>query len=148
MGLDLDVYLGKHNLAGIHGLVAEHWAIKIGDTWYEIQGDSKKENLSPNRILKHKDDSKYDTIEILGTIQETMSVIDSWNSAWLRKHPAYEFNGDNCQLYAKHFAWHFLGKNLDTQNTVIGGMMMGAGIGAIIVGIAAVVGGFLIRGRH
>lgn len=145
----VEIKLGKYK---INNLVAEHWAIKIGDIWYEVEGVSKEQDGNQNKIKKHKDDSKYTTICLLGTLDNKSNLSESFIekiiNEWLEKHPFYRFNGDNCQLFVKHMAWHLLGISIETQNATVGNMVFGASIGAIIVGAFGIAAGLFIKGSH
>lgn len=142
----MEIYVGRYNINT--GLGAQHWAIKFDDTWFEIAGTSKNENNTPNIIEEHYDDSKYSTIEHIGAVRTTLDNVRQWNQKWLEEHKFYSFNGDNCQLYVKHTMYHYLGIQLDTQNKVIGGAAIGAGISATIIGICALAVGLWVKGKH
>ena len=77
MTLSPNIYLGKYTLAGL--VVAEHWAICVGDTWYEVAGTSKLDQGGANEILSHKDSCKYTGIELLGTMVNTSENVERWN---------------------------------------------------------------------
>ncbi|KAL0488901.1 hypothetical protein AKO1_013513, partial [Acrasis kona] len=144
---EVDVFLGKSRIQD--QLIAEHWAIKVGDFWYEIAGTSKNDDNIDNMIEVHTDDAKYYEIRHLGKVCISRENLVQWNRRWLENHSFYAFNGDNCQLYAKHFAWEFLGINIGTQNETIGNYAVGAGVGAMIVGFLAIATGIFIKGnRH
>ena len=49
-------------LAGVP-VPAEHWAVKVAGTWYEVKGDTAKSTGTPNVIVRHTDDCKYSRIE-------------------------------------------------------------------------------------
>jgi len=128
----------------IHAVGAEHWAIKIGDNWYEIEGTSKDGTGVPNKILCHQDDSCYSHIETRTEIEcddleELYSRISEWNSEWLLEHPSYGWNSDNCQLYVKETLEIFSGKKVTTQNTDIGSTMKNIGIAGLVASSLGVV---------
>lgn len=145
----MEVKLGKYK---INNLVAEHWAIKIGTTWYEVEGASKSQSGDRNKIAIHTNDSKYATITTLGKISgedgTTQQLLKQMIQDWLKNHPFYAINGDNCQLFVKHMAWELLGITIETQNKQIGSAAIGAGFGAIVVGLGAILVGLLVKGGH
>jgi hypothetical protein len=148
MEVKVEVKLGKYKINS----VAEHWAIKIGSIWYEVEGASKKQTGERNRIVRHSNDSKYTFISTLGFLSAESGVDDKQIEqkilAWLKEHPYYAVNGDNCQLFVKHMAWDLLGVSIETQNSTVGATLIGIGIGSTIVGLVGILLGTLIRGGH
>lgn len=107
------VYLGTYKL---HGLIAEHWAVAVGDRWYEVVGTSPLQRQEPNEIQVHTDDSKYTTITLVATIDMSRvtekylhDTAEAWSKGWLRQHPYYDIFSDNCQLFVKDFFLENLG---------------------------------------
>jgi len=140
------IYLGKFTLSGF--VVAEHWAVCVDHTWYEVAGISKLDKGNPNEIVSHQNSSKYSRVKLLGSMVPTAENVEQWNAKWLKTHPNYSVNGDNCQLYVKDFVKYFLDADLDTQNWTVGRAMAGAGIVTVLFGVAATLIGVYIQGTH
>jgi len=149
MTTTFEVKLGKYSIN--NGFLAEHWAAKIGDTWYELLGASKKQDGIRNEINAHKDDSRYTTITRIGSYcckGDVGEFITRWSNKWIATHPIYRINGDNCQKYVAHMLKDLFDYDVATQNRDLGNRIIGAGVGAIIVGAFALLGGLLLRGNH
>lgn len=100
------VQIGRKPLAACF---AHHWAIKIGDTWYEIEGASKSDSDAPNKINdSYGSESAGGAVLIggglVGSTNKTDEQIRIFNEKWLRNHPKYDFKSDNCQLFATELA--------------------------------------------
>jgi len=147
-----DIKIGKCDI----GLGAEHWAIKIDDRWYEVNGAGKKQTGEANQINVHQNDSKYKQIihiqtcsaKAVGAGLDLHEWVEKWNEDWLQRHPIYAVNGSNCQMYVKHIVKDICGVDVDTQNKNLGNIAIGAGIGAMVVGAFALGFGFILRGTH
>jgi len=76
-----EVIFGKKPLDGGYGL-AHHWAIKVGNAWYEIEGTGPKEKGTANTIaVSHGQNSKYGAKHChVSTINET--VIKDWKTKY------------------------------------------------------------------
>lgn len=98
------VVLGKRIMA--YG-VATHWAIKVGDTWYEVA--SKKETVNGNRINPSEGHCSRGGCNpafggLVGNSSKSKADIEQFNSAWCRRNPTYHVQGDNCQKFATELA--------------------------------------------
>ena len=69
--VEFEVKVGSYK---INGIIAEHWGIKIGEYWYEVEGASKGKNGEPNNINRHKNDAKYSSIKSYGKYRHQGSV--------------------------------------------------------------------------
>jgi len=102
------VKLGRYMITP---LIAQHWAIKVDDTWYEIAGAAKNATNAPNVVNRsHGDAAKSGAGklggEIVGKSDKSQRLIDQWIEEWLEKNPCYEFTSENCQKFAYQFmAW-------------------------------------------
>ena len=94
--------------------IPHHWAIKVGDTWYEITGlDIASSDIlngnswgmkqtEVNRSIGYAAKSgagKYGG-EIVGKTRKTDFEINQWISNWIRDNPKYNLLGDNCHKFA------------------------------------------------
>ena len=75
-----NVKIGRIMLSPI---VAYHWAIKIGDTWYEIGGGHKSVKNSKNEIVRshgHNAKSSAGQLggELVGVTTKSDDEIDNW----------------------------------------------------------------------
>ena len=81
-----------------------HWAIKVGEVWYEIRGpklDKNKENkININRGNMAKSGAGAFGGEIVGTTDKTDIEISCWYEQWVSKNPDYHLLKDNCQKFA------------------------------------------------
>ena len=96
------VKLGR--IAMIGSPVAYHWAVQVGDTWYEIDGGKS----SPNSVTKHKGSSAASGAgslggELVGETDATNDEIEKWIDRWLNRNPDYETLTANCQKFAYEF---------------------------------------------
>eukprot|EP01117_Protostelium_nocturnum_P017673 TRINITY_DN7230_c0_g1_i1.p1 TRINITY_DN7230_c0_g1~~TRINITY_DN7230_c0_g1_i1.p1 ORF type:complete len:148 (+),score=19.70 TRINITY_DN7230_c0_g1_i1:121-564(+) len=141
----ISIKMGKSKL----GLISEHWAIKVGDTWYELQGDNKKSSGSPNIINSHQDDSKYTSIKDMAHIDASKEEeILEWMQEWVKERGTYHWTGDNCQMLVSHLVYHFLGVRIPTQNAEIGNGFIIGGIALAAIGALTALGGAFVRGKH
>ena len=131
-------------LAGFH-----HWAVKVGEYWIEIGGESKKAALEQQQLFVHTKDSNYTKLyTVHRRITATYSQVKNWCRQWLRDHPQYEPNDDNCQMFVKDLLKTFAQVEVQTENSSVGGAMIGGGLLAIAFGAIATVVGAIIKGGH
>ena len=92
---------------------ANHWGVRVGDTWYEVKGMGSRDNKNPNKVIitegTHADveDHWFTWTEIVGTTYKTNAQMRQWKNAWLRENPSYEVMTCNCQSFVLGFV-HFL----------------------------------------
>jgi len=151
----LPVHVGKR---GIGLPVAEHWAVKVGETWFELEGAAIRDYNSPNKVRTHQRDADYAEIEEKTAKTLTnLATVQEWAEAWTQTHPLYRINGANCQKFVNDFLRTFLpGEEIEpTQNQTIGNSLLSVGttvtaLGAIAIGLGVAIGatGRLIRGTH
>ena len=96
------VKLGRKAMIG--SPVAYHWAVQVGDTWYEIDGGKS----SPNSVTKHKGSAAASWAgslggELVGETDATNDEIEEWIGRWLGRYPDYETLTANCQKFAYEF---------------------------------------------
>ncbi|PRP79940.1 hypothetical protein PROFUN_05916 [Planoprotostelium fungivorum] len=155
----ITIKIGRYNLSDIR--FAEHWAVKINDTWYEVMGQGKKSNNSPNVIDTHNDDSKYTTITDMKDIPSTFTENDivKWIQGWVETNQVYNWTRANCQQMVSQMISHFTRIKVHTQNTKLGTGLMLAGAAtltaaALVAPILAIPGifiagiGTVARGDH
>ena len=119
MGEERVVKLGRKmmlpEVLGPFATIPHHWAIKVGDIWYEIAGlDIKSEDIMNGKCWDIKQNSdinrsfgyaaksgagKYGG-EIVGKTRKTDSEINQWNINWINKNPNYSLLDYNCHKYA------------------------------------------------
>lgn len=100
------VVLGKKILAPY---LATHWALKIGDTWYEIAGASKSEN-GPNKINTNTGCRAMSGAVPLGggtvgSSDKSDAQIRTFCKQWIDQHPTYNVITSNCQMFATDLAY-------------------------------------------
>ena len=85
-----------------------HWAVKVGNTWYEIaiDGGKKAKRTKVNRNRGSSASSGAGSLggELAGETDKTDDQIDQWIESWIRAHPDYGLTAANCQK----FAWEFM----------------------------------------
>ncbi len=96
------VKLGRKALVGAP--LAYHWAVKVGDTWYEIDGGKNNRNS----VKRHKGSAAASSAgtfggELVGETDATDNKIDDWIEGWLSRNPDYEALSANCQKFAYEF---------------------------------------------
>ena len=97
------------NVFGLIGIF--HYAVKVGDEWYEIglEGRKKQGKRSViNGSLNGKPRSDWDREEkitgrlsCVGATDKTNDEILAFNRDWIRRNPTYCVISDNCQKYAE-----------------------------------------------
>jgi hypothetical protein len=97
------VKLGRKALIGAP--VAYHWAVKVGDTWYEIYEKSKGKKNSIKKSYGFAAASSAGALggELVGETDATDSEIDVWIEEWRCRNPDYQFFHENCQKFAYEF---------------------------------------------
>mmetsp|Transcript_1946 Transcript_1946/g.5492 ORF Transcript_1946/g.5492 Transcript_1946/m.5492 type:complete len:513 (-) Transcript_1946:153-1691(-) len=134
------VFIGKRVLVA---LFATHWAVKVGETWYEIHGASKNATGLPNAIRMSEGEASAGfavtwTGDIVGTTRKSDEAIKNFiwgEGGWIAKNPWYNFTTTNCQKFATDFAfWLTSGRCLLPP--------MEAGVGVLSRGPSAFVAKF------
>lgn len=106
------VYIGSTKISD--WIPAEHWAVKVGNTWYEIAGAGKSGKGQRNivRVSYGGDKSKGGAVIVgcsVGTTERDDEDIESFNDRWLKKHPTYKALWGNCQIYARELVTYCCG---------------------------------------
>lgn len=155
-----EILVGKHKLSSDPTGIAKHWAIGIvyvddGTTeWYEIEGASLAQSGKPNKVMPvHNNSDKYTEKDnhgrhaFRGSKEQFKAWLDNWHAKWVKNHPFYHLNGDNCQRHVQDFLRLFE-KKVKTQNSDIAAKAIGFGIGGMVF-CAFIIGiGVLIQGDH
>jgi len=105
-----EVVFGRLFLGGIH-----HWAIKVGDTWYEInpnvkdtfksimgRRDSEDKHI-PNTIVESQGEAAASSTEperTVGHTEKSAEEISEFNESWYEEHSTYHLWSTNCQRYS------------------------------------------------
>jgi hypothetical protein len=75
------VHLGTRNLDGLAGselVKCQHWAVRVDNCWYEIEGDGK-DSRGPNKFKKTRGNIKKITnILLMGATEESDESMDNW----------------------------------------------------------------------
>ena len=82
--------------------LAYHWALKVGDTWYEIPGTSFSEKGKENKVQAWPGKTSKSGAECCrksGSTRKTDSEIAEFNKKYEKDHPTYNLVTDNCQTY-------------------------------------------------
>ena len=83
--------------------VIQHWAVKVGDTWLEIERGAHLE--AENVVTKTTGEvapsgACYYGGESVGWTSRTWEEIDQFTSDWINKHPDYLVFADNCRGFS------------------------------------------------
>ena len=90
---------------------AHHWAVQVGDIWYEVQGKGGGggEEDCPNQVSRNTGSTAMSGAgstygcEIVGETSKTDEAIGEYISCWLIDNPRYDVLTDNCQSFAYNF---------------------------------------------
>jgi len=89
--------------------VAQHWAVKVGDRWYEIHGKSDSHTYNiVDRGYGYAADSGAGSLggELVGKTNKSDAQIDAWIENWEKTNCHYSLMATNCQKFAFEFiAW-------------------------------------------
>lgn len=96
-----------------------HWAVQVGDTWYEISADKSSGGKKGNK--RNVVDKSYGCYadsgagklggELVGKTDKTDYEISNWIERWIVNHPGYDALGTNCQTFAYEFMDWLTGGN-------------------------------------
>lgn len=89
--------------------VVYHWALKVGDTWFEVDGAGKSGTGQPISVIRSKGiessfGARPSSGGIVGSTVKSDSEIDFFINSWLVKHPTYDWRLSNCQTFVTDFA--------------------------------------------
>ena len=82
----------------------QHWAVKVGDTWYEIErGDTFEDK---NIVIKTRGEVSrtgacYYGSESVGWTDKSWEEIDKFTEDWIDNNPDYLVFADNCRGFSK-----------------------------------------------
>jgi hypothetical protein len=93
------VKLGRKAMSGTP--LAYHWAVKVGNTWYEIQGKGENKINYVQTMSAILAGLLGD--ELVGETDATDSQINVWIEEWRSRNPDYNILLDNCQTFAYEF---------------------------------------------
>jgi len=85
--------------------VAHHWAIQVGDTWFEIEGNSDDGRNMINRRHGFAAESGAGNLggELLGKTTKSDHEIDAFIECWLARNPTHDVQGYDSQKFAYEF---------------------------------------------
>jgi hypothetical protein len=89
---------------------ALHWAVKVGDTWYEISGPEDSSKGGPNRVTTNRGwtaNSGAGVLggEIVGETDKTDIEIYTFVQDWLCRNARYDFLADKSQKFSYEFIY-------------------------------------------
>ena len=102
IGPERVVKLGR-TCVGMPSPLANHWAVQIGESWYEItQKDKEKRenNVNVSDGRRAKSCAGFCGGEVVGLSTVTDEGIKEWKNVWLEVNPKYNIFTDNCQKFA------------------------------------------------
>lgn len=82
---------------------AVHWAVKVGDTWYEIAKVGNVNVVNTNCGEMASSSAGALGGEIVGETDKTDSQIVQFIESWKNNNPRYNVFEDNCQKFAYEF---------------------------------------------
>ena len=86
--------------------IAHHWAIQVGDKWYEIiQKNWETRRNAVNICIGYAAISTAGKFggELVGKSTKTDKMIITWLNMWLALNPFYNLLSDNCQKFSYEF---------------------------------------------
>ena len=87
--------------------LADHWAVKAGEIWYEITTDTSEID-GKNIVRKSRGNSAASGAdesrgELVGETDKNENQIEQWIKKWLCTNVKYDLFDDNCQKFALEF---------------------------------------------
>ena len=84
--------------------VIQHWAVKVGDTWYEIEKGDQLEDR--NIVIKTRGEVSrtgacYYGSESVGWTNRSWEEIDKFSENWVADNPDYLVFADNCRGFSR-----------------------------------------------
>ncbi|CAB4007590.1 Hypothetical predicted protein [Paramuricea clavata] len=97
------VKLGRKAMLGTP--LAYHWAVSVGNTWYEIEGkgENKRNSVGTSHGFAAASSAGALGGELVGETDATDSEIDAWIEEWISRNPDYQPFLANCQKFAYEF---------------------------------------------
>ena len=83
--------------------VAYHWAVQVGETWYEIASknwETRDNDIHVSNGARALSGAGKLGGEVVGKSTKTDIKIKKWLKIWLCLHPRYYLLSDNCQKFA------------------------------------------------
>jgi len=86
--------------------VAHHWAIQVGERWYEI---TSKDHVTRRNAIHVNNGGVASSGagnlggEVVGKSTKTDNMIFTWLNIWLSLNPRYDLLSDNCQKLSYEF---------------------------------------------
>ena len=115
IGAERVVKLGR-TCVGVPSTLAHHWAVQIGESWYEITPKDKETRQNNVRVSDGRRAKSFAGLcggEVVGLTTVTDGGIKAWYKLWLDANPEYNLFTDNCQKFAYQLMdWVTYGKFL------------------------------------
>jgi len=94
------VFVGKRDLVGPAALLGfQHWGIKVGDYWYEIETKSKS-FIKENHIrISERPELNFPIIHRIGTTHTNPDDMRRIMEDWLLRNRLYKITDQNCQYW-------------------------------------------------
>ncbi|KAL5268586.1 hypothetical protein ACHWQZ_G002437 [Mnemiopsis leidyi] len=83
--------------------IAHHWAIQVGDLWYEIGRKNKVTRINAVEVspgYAAKSGAGRFGGEVVGTTTKSNGMINNWVGIWLALNPHYHLLRGNCQKFS------------------------------------------------
>lgn len=94
------VFVGKRPLEGpLARLGLQHWGIKVGDFWYEIQTKDKALIVENHITINERPGAPFPIIYRVGVTNATPEDMRRLMLEWLRKNVHYRITDQNCQYW-------------------------------------------------
>ena len=125
-------------------LMAQHWAVQVGDKWYEVY-DPQVSGKTSAGMMKIKQSNGYAAESgagkfggnIVGKTTKRYDEINMWIRKFLRLHPTYYLTSENCQNFVLDMViW------LTNNNYKIDFMIEAANHSSVVTSSALVCDGF------
>lgn len=94
------VFVGKRPLEGpLAPLGFQHWGIKVGDWWYEIQTKDLALTVKNQINVSERPGLPFPIIYRIGTTTATPEDMKRNMTEWLAKNQYYRITDQNCQYW-------------------------------------------------
>jgi hypothetical protein len=94
------VFVGKRPLEGpLSRLGFQHWGIKVGDNWYEIQTKDSALTVKNQINVSWTPGLPFPIVYRIGTTTATADDMKRHMQDWLKKNEHYRITDQNCQYW-------------------------------------------------
>jgi hypothetical protein len=94
------VFVGKRPLTGpLAVLGLQHWGMKVGDYWYEIETKTKGLTVENQIRVTERPEINFPEVHRIGTTMTTPEQMKHLMTEWLKVNKHYRITDQNCQYW-------------------------------------------------